>query len=148
MSLRASWSVWQNFLTVALEFSRLQVVGRTEVHDTYRLVRVSVHIPTCRSWNQQHFDISHWGCWQQCAIAWTMIPPASQNDGRDWKSIDHFSMLPYAWIPEDGADIFQQLILHLKANWLRICGLAEEHLARRVCSRGILDHQLLVLPKC
>lgn len=57
---------------------------------------------------------------------------AKPKNGSYWKSIDHFSMLPYGWIPDNSADFFTQFILNLKDRWLRLCSLAEEHLSKRV----------------
>jgi len=49
-----------------------------------------------------------------------------------WRSIDHFSTLPYGWIPANGADFFALFMQYLKEKWLVICGEAEEHLSKRV----------------
>ncbi|KAF2188018.1 hypothetical protein K469DRAFT_567803, partial [Zopfia rhizophila CBS 207.26] len=66
--------------------------------------------------------------WGKCGITWTMVSSANPNKESSWRSTDHFSMLPYGWIPEDGVDFFTQFILHLKDRWLKLCNLAEEHL--------------------
>jgi hypothetical protein len=69
--------------------------------------------------------------WGKCRIGWTIIPPANPDD-EPWKSIDHFSMLPYGWIPKDGIEFFMQFILYLKERWLKLCQRAEEHLTECV----------------
>lgn len=70
--------------------------------------------------------------WSKYGIAWKMVPPSTPKDGSSWKSIDHFSMLPYGWIPDDGADFFVLFIRKLKENWLILCVSAEERLSQRV----------------
>ncbi len=80
--------------------------------------------------NQKNFNIPDWG---ECRIAWTMGPSTDPNGRPSWNSIDHFSMMLYGWIPDDGFDLFTQFILYLKKErWLKICDLAEEHLAKCV----------------
>lgn len=78
--------------------------------------------------SQRHFNLPDWG---KCKIAWTIIPPGNPNH-ESWKSIDHFSMLPYGWIPKDGIDFFMQFILYLKEGWLKLCHQAEEYLSECV----------------
>lgn len=51
---------------------------------------------------------------------------------RYWKSLDHFSMMPFGWIPDDGVEFFKQFIPYLEERWLRLCDLAKDHLAARV----------------
>lgn len=60
------------------------------------------------------------------------MPLTNSDDRPRWESIDHFSMLPYSWIPDDGVDFFTQFIVYLKGRWLKLCDLAEEHLTQRV----------------
>ncbi|KAF2181531.1 hypothetical protein K469DRAFT_589019 [Zopfia rhizophila CBS 207.26] len=59
------------------------------------------------------------------------MPLPNPKDGPRWKSIDHFSMLPYGWIPDDSIDFFTQFIRNLKRRWLKLCDLAEEHISKR-----------------
>lgn len=59
--------------------------------------------------------------------AWTIICPPDPHI-RPWRSVDHYSMLPNGWIPDDGNDFFQQIILHLEERWIRVCDTADEHL--------------------
>lgn len=78
---------------------------------------------------QKHFSISDW---RECGIAWTLMPLMNSEHGSRWKSTDHFSMLPYGWIPNDGADFFTLFILNLKGRWLKLCDQAEVHLSELV----------------
>lgn len=94
----------------------------------HTLICLGVRYPFKRSAsNQNHFKTS----WNMCAIAWTITPPAKASDGPSWKSVAHISSLPYGWIPDDGADFFQQLMLHLKNRWLKLCNLAEDHMSNQ-----------------
>jgi hypothetical protein len=113
------------------DISRSQIFhNERKIHDTYNVVSVAVHVPARQDpKNQKNFDTCHWDV---CAIAWTVTAPANSKDGPYWKSTEHFSMLPNGWIPDDGADFFQQFILCLKERWLTLCGLAEEHISKRV----------------
>jgi hypothetical protein len=77
--------------------------------------------------------------WGKFKIAWTIIPPANPNH-ESWKSIDHFSMLPYGWIPSDGIDFFMQFILYLKERWLKLCYQAMEHLNECVSYQANEDY--------
>ena len=71
--------------------------------------------------------------WRECAIAWTMVFSGTiSRDGNGWRSMDHFSTLPYGWIPRDGAEFFSLFIQHLRQSWLTFCISAEEHLLQRV----------------
>ncbi len=62
-----------------------------------------------------------------------MIQPTNPSDG-SWKSINHFSMLPHGWMPDDGVDFFKQFVLCLKDAWFTECNLAEEDLTTQVSS--------------
>jgi hypothetical protein len=79
--------------------------------------------------NQKRFNISNW---ESRGIAWTMVPLTNRRDGSRWRSIDHFSMLSYGSIPDDGIEFFTQFILDIKQRWLKLCYLAEGHLSKRV----------------
>jgi hypothetical protein len=89
---------------------------------------VSISFPAEQDAFPGRFKMPEWG---EFRIAWTIIPPASANN-MPWKSIDHYSMLPYGWIPNDGIDFFIQFILYLKERWLKLCDLGEKHLNESV----------------
>jgi hypothetical protein len=78
---------------------------------------------------QKHAEVSYW---DTSRIAWTMMTYSNPNGDRYWKSINHFSMMPYGWIPDDGLDFFKQFLLYLKERWSNLCDLAEDHLTVRV----------------
>jgi hypothetical protein len=68
----------------------------------------------------------------ECSIGWT-ISQRKSTDGRQcWKTVDHFSMLPHGWIPDNGVDFFRQFLLHLEDNWQSLCNRAHEHLSELV----------------
>lgn len=64
---------------------------------------------------------------EEARIAWTMRVLAARGT-EDWVSTDHFSTLDYGAIPETGAAFAEQLILHLKREWLLICHWGDQHL--------------------
>ena len=105
----------------------LNIIGGASKMNGDTLIYVGVSYPT--SPDREYFRIS----WDLCVIAWTIIPPAKPNDGLNYKSVAHFSMLPNGWIPEDGHDFFQQFMIYLRKKWLDLCDTAEEHLTRQVC---------------
>lgn len=56
----------------------------------------------------------------------------NSEDGRYWKPIDHFSTLPYGWIPDNEVEFFTQFMQFLQERWLELGRLAEEHLYAHV----------------
>jgi hypothetical protein len=113
-----------------LQYDRSQIFHQEQTNGPGVSFAVAAWFPTAHDLgNQQQFNISTWG---ECGIAWTMMPLTKSDDRACWKSIDHFSMLPYSWIPDDGIDFFTQFIVYLKGRWLKLCDLAEEHLTQRV----------------
>jgi ankyrin repeat protein len=112
--------------TVTSTFRMFSKENRINEHT---LICLGVRYPSGRStFKTKHFETS----WDICVIAWTIIPPTKATDGPNWNSVAHISMLPYGWIPNDGADFLQQFILYLKERWLKLCDLAEEHMSSQV----------------
>lgn len=74
----------------------------------------------------KHFKMPDWG---KLRITWTTASTPDLGNGLGCRSIDHFSMLPFGWIPEDGVEFLTQFMLHLKERWLKLCDLADQHLA-------------------
>ena len=68
-------------------------------------------------------------------IAWTIVAPAAPNN-QPWASIDHYSLLPYGWIPNDGIEFFMQFMLCLKGRWLELCESGEKTLDQSVSQHG------------
>ncbi|KAL6399892.1 putative ankyrin repeat-containing protein [Ilyonectria robusta] len=58
-------------------------------------------------------------------VMWTVV----QSRGAVWKSVEHFSMLQSSAIPDNGADLFTQVISELEKTWLELCSSADEHLS-------------------
>ena len=138
----------------ALKLDKSHIFYKVQAHGAYASVCIAVLLPAANDQEDQtYLDTFDW---QECGIAWTLTPPTKQKDGPHWKTRDHFSMLPYGWIPEDGVDFFRQFIDNLKRRWLKLCDLAEEHLSKRVeltrtsASRGELhtDSTHSVLTNC
>ena len=46
-------------------------------------------------------------------------------------------MLPYGWIPEDGAEFSRQFIDNLKLIWLQLCDSTKEHLSEFCLMQGL-----------
>jgi hypothetical protein len=65
---------------------------------------------------------------EKIIITWT-ISQFRRPDGKQYrKAIDHFSTLPFGWIPDHDIDFFKQFILRLGDKWLELCDLGEKHL--------------------
>ncbi|KUL83782.1 hypothetical protein ZTR_06613 [Talaromyces verruculosus] len=73
---------------------------------------------------QEYFNMPRWP-WT--CIAWTILSPSNPHI-RPWQSVDYYSMLPNGWIPDDGIDFFQQIVLHLEERWISVCDTADGHL--------------------
>ncbi|KDN63507.1 hypothetical protein CSUB01_06385 [Colletotrichum sublineola] len=61
-------------------------------------------------------------------------PPVPETERRllsHWKTRDYFSMLSIGWIPDEGIDLFSELIAVLKSKWSETCYMAERHLSKR-----------------
>jgi hypothetical protein len=79
--------------------------------------------------NEKPFGIPEY---EEIGIAWTM--ERDTNDEERWVSTDYYSTLPNIWIPDGGADFFQQLMLNLKERWLELCSNGDQHLTNSVSS--------------
>jgi hypothetical protein len=113
-----------------LQHDRSRIFHQEQTSGICVNISVAIWFPTGQGpGNQEQFNISNWG---ECRIAWTMKPLASSSGRPCWESIDHFSTLPYGWIPDDGVDFFTQFILYLKERWLKLCDLTEDHLTKCV----------------
>ncbi|KAF4441559.1 ankyrin, partial [Fusarium albosuccineum] len=77
---------------------------------------------------------SYWDFWEGCGVAWIMTAP-SHDAGPGWTMKEHFSTLPDGWIPDDGIDFFQQLVVHLTKGWSNLCHQTEGHLSHRRMSQ-------------
>ncbi|KAK3293059.1 uncharacterized protein B0H64DRAFT_205258 [Chaetomium fimeti] len=71
-------------------------------------------------------------------IRWTVVESPNSGEGlrtggsrtgQSWKSVTHFSTLRNGGMPDDGVDFFKQFLEDLKAEWLRICADADDHLS-------------------
>ena len=128
------YSTWSNCLTFdprdALQFDRSHLFSKVQIHDKCVSLFVAGYFPIGQDpGDQKRFAVSDWG---KCGIAWTMVSPTKPKDGLCWRSMDHFSTLSYGWIPDNGADFFALFVQTMKEKWLILCGLAEEHLSKRV----------------
>jgi hypothetical protein len=96
-----------------------------------------------KTWHERHNDIMDiyyvkaWFSTEQgigtkivkdweCYIGWTVLQRKNKDGKQCWKTVDHFSMLPHGWIPENGVDFFHNFLLHLKDTWQGLCDRAHE----------------------
>jgi hypothetical protein len=70
--------------------------------------------------------------WTNHGISWTLFVPPKHKDTGSWVSIDHYSTLPYFWIPASAAAFFALFIRKLKEDWLALGAVAEERLSQHV----------------
>lgn len=105
-------------------------VSYAKVSNHATRVHVSLSFPDGKDpfSRQQHFNMPRW---PSTCIAWTILSPSNPQI-RPWQSVDYYSMLSNGWIPDDGIDFFQQIILHLEERWLNVCDVADEHLKQSV----------------
>jgi hypothetical protein len=82
--------------------------------------------------------------WNECAIAWNIIPPSKSDSSPSWKSMVHLSMVSYDWIPASGIAFFTLLLQRLKAQWLIFCDSVDVSLSERVSKLVIFG--VFVLP--
>ncbi|KAG5664912.1 hypothetical protein KAF25_008646 [Fusarium avenaceum] len=125
-----SFTAWSRYLT---RYGLRHILQRSNRHvysvkaltelDNLVLVAVAVWVPHPDLFRQK-------SGWDECGIAWTTHNNI-EGGGFAQKTKDHFSMLPDGWIPENGIEFFQQLIVHLTARWSDLCNSAEEHLSER-----------------
>jgi hypothetical protein len=68
----------------------------------------------------------------KCSIGWT-VSQARGDDGKQcWRTVEHFSVLPYGWIPKNGLDFFQTFFQYLQDYWMGICDRAHKRLFKLV----------------
>jgi hypothetical protein len=60
--------------------------------------------------------------WERWGVAWTM-----RRYGSCWMTGDLFSTLPIGWIPNDGFDLFLELLAQLTERWSELCTSAENY---------------------
>lgn len=90
--------------------------------------------------------------WDGQAIAWHVLKPSRPKDRSCWKSTEHFSTLPYGWIPKKGADFFALFVRQLKAKWLDFGAAAQSRLSQYVSTTYwsdidmiLVDHSVLLV---
>jgi hypothetical protein len=141
--LFSSYSTWSKCLACnpkdVLERNRSDIFRDFKICKDYHVVFVAGSFPKQLQVADQ--ESSPASLWTECAIAWKMLLPSNSTDGTCWKSTDHFSTLPYGWIPHDGAEFFALFVCRLKENWLEFCATGQERLSRRVSTKS----QLLVI---
>ncbi|KAF2824303.1 ankyrin [Ophiobolus disseminans] len=140
--LFSSYSTWSGCLAcnpkVVLERNRSDIFHKFKICKDYDVVFVVGSFPKQLQVADQ--ELSPASLWTECAIAWKMLLPSNSTDKTCWKSTDHFSTLPYGWIPDDGAEFFALFVCRLKENWLEFCATGQERLSRRrldqLCAKG------------
>jgi len=73
----------------------------------------------------KHFKVPDGG---HCRITWTTASTCATYRGTGTPSMDHFSTLPYGWLPNDGADFIGQFLESLVHRWRRLCEQGKDHL--------------------
>ncbi|KAL7953705.1 hypothetical protein V8C34DRAFT_317924 [Trichoderma compactum] len=106
-----------------LEPNRLQIISEEVDTDTLD-ISISLWLSINKYLDGQHFSDD-----KVSRIIWRIKRPTSSSSS--WTAIAYFSTLPYGWIPEDAADLFQQFFEHVKTKWLDECGVFEDYLAKR-----------------
>ncbi|OAF98488.1 ankyrin, partial [Paraphaeosphaeria sporulosa] len=148
ISLFAHYSMWSKYSTwnlnsshqchmdVSLQRGPSEMTYKIQGCKNYLGISVTGSFPTEQKERYQEQSVElHW---DKCAIAWTMVCSSKTPVG--WQSMDHFSMLPHCWLPEDGANFFALFVQQLKTKWLMFCTSADERLSQRrldqLCSKG------------
>jgi hypothetical protein len=123
-----------------LEIDKSEMFSGYTYNNSYHTVFVIGTFPVKKKQtaNQSPSLSFHWG---KHAIAWHMLQPTRPKDRRCWKSTEHFSTLPYGWIPADGADFFALFVRGLKVKWLDFGVTAQRCLSQYVSttSWSIID---------
>ncbi|KAJ4103932.1 hypothetical protein NW769_009623 [Fusarium oxysporum] len=63
--------------------------------------------------------------WEGCGVGWSM-----GKLGQDSGSVRYFSMLQESGIPDDGYELFRQLLAESTSKWLEFCIQFEDHLSQ------------------
>ncbi|EKJ75846.1 hypothetical protein FPSE_04026 [Fusarium pseudograminearum CS3096] len=125
----SSFTAWAGFcsrhrLNIALPGGSRRVESASVFTEQNRLsaVAIAVWVPHSRMFTED-------SGWYECGIAWTI---GGTGDGElNQKTIDHYSMIPDGWIPEDGIRFFERLIVYLTTSWSALCTGAEDHMSER-----------------
>ena len=70
----------------------------------------------------------------RCSIGWTLHGHAEDPDNPTWRTVDHFSVMPHASIPNDGFEFFEQFLAHIEKKWRSLCEEAQSSLMTLVCA--------------
>jgi hypothetical protein len=123
-----------------LRLDKSEVFSGYKYYDSYHTVFVIGTFPVKEKQiaNQSPSLVSHWS---KQAISWHILQPTRPKDRSCWKSTEHFSTLPYGWIPADGADFFALFIRELTVKWLQFGVTAQKRLSQYVStmSWSIID---------
>ncbi|KAJ3536429.1 hypothetical protein NM208_g6716 [Fusarium decemcellulare] len=112
---------------------RMDIIGPKEAGASNFGISIAAVVPLESQFGPEK-EGSVWDFWETYGVAWTMTAP-SEDTGSGWTMKNHFSTLPDAWIPDDGIDFFQQLIVHLTKGWSNLCNQTEGHLSQRRISQ-------------
>jgi hypothetical protein len=141
--LYPNYSTWSKCLASnpndILERNGSEIVSDFKVYNNYHAVFIVGAFPKEQQAAAQKSSLV--SLWTKHAIAWKILQPSKPTDRTCWKSTEHFSTLPYGWIPDDGAEFFALFIRKLKENWLDLFATAQERLSQRVStkSRSIIN---------
>jgi hypothetical protein len=72
-----------------------------------------------------------------------MLPVVNMKNGRRWNSVDHFSLLSYASIPDDSIDFFTPFIRELSERWIELCdGTLQVMIDFMATEKALLSHKI------
>jgi len=99
------------------------MIERTDRHSNHDCIFLTASFPASNS-----YEFS----WETTAISWKMVVEKQPGGNFSWRTMEHFSTMPYGWVPEDGAECFTLFMQNLKDNWLAFMRTSEVCLAKRV----------------
>jgi hypothetical protein len=114
-----------------LKIDNSEIFSDYKYNDSFHTVLVVGTFPTKEKQirNQPSSLVSHWS---EQAIAWHILQPSRPKDVPCWKSTEHFSTLPYGWVPANGPDFFALFVRQLKVKWLDFGATAQQRLYQYV----------------
>lgn len=78
----------------------------------------------------KHQRLDYYG--RMVGIAWKVTWSTESDLLHSWKSIEHFSTLPYGWIPKNGVEFIRQFVSILEKKWTQLCDVELGQLNQQV----------------
>ena len=57
---------------------------------------------------------------KEIRIRWNIVRCPDSGHGH-WQSIQYFSTLPQVWVPSNGIEMFQYLMVDIEKQWVALC---------------------------